>query len=58
MPAWLRLTWRPDPRFDLNLWAGAAFGGNLRLEDSGGNRITDQDYDPAPMVGLSAQIRF
>ena len=48
----LRLGWNFTPQIALHLLVGAALGGEVRLEDRNGNRITKQDYDPAPFVGL------
>jgi hypothetical protein len=58
IPAWLRVTWRPAATWDVTVWGGATFAGELRLDDSDGDTISEQDYDPAAMLGLSAQIRF
>jgi hypothetical protein len=42
----------------LNLYAGAALAGNLRIEDPDGNRLYDEDRDPAALIGLSLVGRF
>lgn len=37
---------------------GADVGGNLRLEDKRGNRITRSDYDTAPILALVLKLRL
>lgn len=41
-----------------NFYAGAALAGNLRVEDSDGNGLYDEDRDPAGLIGLSLLGRF
>jgi len=42
----------------LRLYAGAALGSTLRVEDEDGRRLYDEDRDPAAMVGLLVSGRF
>jgi len=42
----------------LRLYAGAALGSKLRVEDEDGRRLYDEDRDPAAMVGLLVNGRF
>jgi len=51
-------TWRLNPAFDLSGFVGVAAGGNLRLEDSSGDRIVDHDYDAAAVIGVKAKFRL
>jgi opacity protein-like surface antigen len=51
-------TFRPSSIVDLSGFVGVAVGGNLRLEDSSGDRITDHDYDAAAVIGLKAKFRL
>jgi hypothetical protein len=51
-------TWRFNPMIDFSGFVGVAVGGNLRLEDSSGDRITDHDYDAAAVIGLKAKFRL
>jgi hypothetical protein len=37
---------------------GTALAGNLRLENHDGRKIFDEDFDPAPFIGLRAEFRF
>jgi hypothetical protein len=41
-----------------HLYAGVVTGGDLRVEDSNGNRLRKVDYDPAPFVGATFVGRF
>ncbi len=42
----------------VDLFGGAAFGGRLRLEDSGGNEINSISYNTTPLVGLTLRGSF
>jgi hypothetical protein len=44
--------------FTLDGYAGALLGGALRVEDSGGHRISERGFDPAPLVGATVTGRF
>jgi hypothetical protein len=37
---------------------GSALAGTLRLENHDGRKISDEDFDPAPFIGLRAEFRF
>ncbi|MHC4208948.1 MAG: hypothetical protein ACYSWT_04455 [Planctomycetota bacterium] len=37
---------------------GTSVYGNLRLENDDGKKIADEDFDPAPFLGLRAEFRF
>ena len=43
---------------DLTVIAGTNVLGELTLEDRDGNRIAQEDYDPALVIGLTGRIRF
>jgi hypothetical protein len=51
-------TWSPNKTFSGTAFVGLAAGGNLRVEDSGGHKLGDSDYDPAAILGLKAAFRF
>jgi len=51
-------TWHATPRCDVGGFFGLAFGGKLRLEDSGGHELAETDYDTAPIIGIKASLRF
>jgi hypothetical protein len=42
----------------LDLYAGATFAGELRVEDSNGNELATTDFDPAPLLGVTISARF
>jgi hypothetical protein len=42
----------------LHLYGGVVTAGDLRVEDSSGNRLIKVDYDPAPFVGATFVARF
>jgi hypothetical protein len=47
-----RSAWDITPQISLHFLGGVALGGEVRLDDRSGHRINEQDYDPAPYVGL------
>ncbi len=49
-------TWESGAK--LTLLGGVELGGELRVDDANGNRITSADYDAAPFVGLAFEARF
>jgi hypothetical protein len=58
LPVFAIMQWKPTPKSSLDLLAGVTFAGNVRVESSAGGRISDDDYDPAPFVGLKGSIAF
>lgn len=58
IPLMLRATWRPAPASRLDLYAGVAVGGELTVSDRDGNELVSQDFDPAPLLGITFQSRF
>ena len=44
----------PATRIELTV----ALGGELRVESSSGTKLINEDYDPAPGIGLQAHFRF
>lgn len=57
-PLRLRLGWNITPRLSLNFLAGLVLDGQLQLDDENGNTLREQDYDPAPYIGVRAVGRF
>ena len=51
MPLRLRLGWNITPQIGLHLLAGAAFAGEVRIDNRYGNELNKQNYDPAPYLG-------
>lgn len=58
LPVFAMLQWKPTPKSSLDLLAGVAFAGNIRVETSTGGYISDDNYDPAPFVGFRGTIAF
>jgi hypothetical protein len=58
LPIYAKVTWQVCPNGALELLGGVSTAGELRLENRGGHRITEVDYDPAPLVGLRAILTF
>jgi hypothetical protein len=51
-------SYSPLPFVRASLEGGLTFAGNLRLEDEDGDRIVDEDVDPAPFIGFSLNARW
>lgn len=58
IPVWGRVSYTFNDHFKLNVYAGVNAAGNLRLEDSDGNRIARENYDAAAFVGISGALQF
>ena len=43
--------------FRFDLYAGAIFGGELRVENANGDKLISRDFDPAPFVGVAISAR-
>lgn len=58
IPAWARISRSAGSNFQLDFYAGAMFGGAVSIDDSTGNRITSDNYDPAPFLAFAISCRF
>ncbi len=58
MPVFLRLSADFADQASFSLYAGAIVGGELRVEDSGGNPLREESFDPAPLLGATFRMRF
>ena len=58
VPVFLRLSGNISDQASLVLYAGAIFEGELRVEDSGGNKLREESFDPAPLLGATFRMRF
>ena len=58
VPVFLRISASTSDQATLVLYAGAFVGGELRVEDSGGNRLRNESFDPAPLLGATFRMRF
>lgn len=53
-----RVEWVFNEQTRLGLSAGVAVAGELRLENDDGKKIVEEDFDPAPFIGLRLTLRF
>lgn len=58
VPVLLGAEWRPSNRITVGGFVGAYVYRKLRLEDSGGNELSEFEVDPAPTVGLNIKFAF
>lgn len=58
LPIYAKLAWQPTEQAELSIMGGVIAGGELRLENSRGHKIMEEDYDVAPFVGLRFSLRF
>lgn len=58
LPAWVRMTFQLDNNLTVNLRAGMRFGGRLKIDNSIGNQLRDEDYDPVLFVGATLSLHF
>ncbi len=58
VPAFLRISRKLGSEARLDFYAAAALNGRLKLEDSNGGDLVNEDYATAPMIGLSLSGRF
>jgi len=58
IPVVISMDYAPNPGFAVSGFVGAAFDGELRVEDSTGARVNKQSYDTAPVGGVSLRLRF
>ncbi|MHC4217114.1 MAG: hypothetical protein ACYSU7_01530 [Planctomycetota bacterium] len=58
LPIYGGITWEPNANLSLSVLGGVNFAGRLELDDSGGNRVSSDNYDPAGFFGLVFTARF
>lgn len=58
VPVFLRLSANISDQASLVLYAGAIVEGELRVEDSRGNKLREDSFDPAPLLGATFRMRF
>lgn len=58
VPVYAKVTWQASKNAAIELLGGVSAGGELRLEDRSGHKISDEDYDPAALLGLRAVLTF
>jgi len=58
IPLFLRTSYAVTRDARLDFLAGAVVGGKLKLMDPDGNDVAEDDYDAAPIVGITLRTRF
>ena len=58
VPVFVRLTRNFSDQMALHFYGGVVAGGKLRVENSSGDKLREEDFDPAPLVGLTFVGRF
>jgi len=58
VPVFLRVTRKFSEQMALHLYGGVVAGGKLTLENSSGNTLREEDFDPAPLFGATFIGRF
>jgi len=58
IPVWARISRNVGSNFYLDFYAGAMLGGVVSIDDRKGNRVTSDNYDPAPFLALAITSRF
>lgn len=58
VPVFVRGTYNFDQQASLHLYAGVVAAGELRVYDPSGNKLRDDDFDPAPLLGATVIVRF
>ena len=58
MPLVFMASLKPSRKLNLSVFAGVEFGGELKLKDSLGDVVEESDYDPAPVFGVTFDVRF
>lgn len=58
VPIKVGLEWRPTDRITVGLQGGAVVWQEFRIDDRDGNRVNEDNVDPAGLIGLSVEITF
>ena len=58
VPVFLRVTRNFSEQMALHFYGGVVAGGKLRVENSSGDKLREEDFDPAPLFGLTFVGRF
>jgi hypothetical protein len=53
-----KAVWEPSPKCSVEILAGISAAGEVRLENGGGHKIFEEDYDPSLIIGLRGVFRF
>jgi len=58
MPLVFSARLQPNEHLNLNVFAGLAINGELKLKNSAGDTVEETDYDPALLFGAAFEYRF
>lgn len=58
VPVFLHLTRNFTDQMALHFYGGVVAGGKLRVENPTGDKLREEDFDPAPLFGLTFVGRF
>jgi len=58
MPIYVGARYSWSKQGSVSLLGGVNLGGELRLDDASGEEVTSSDYNPAPFLGLSLDLKF
>lgn len=58
LPVWIRITRKFSRNYKLDLYGGALFNGELRIEDRDGRKLGSDDFDPAAFMAVNISARF
>lgn len=58
VPVFLRVTRNFTEQMALHFYGGVVAGGKLRVENSSGDKLRTEDFDPVPLFGLTFVGRF
>ena len=58
LPLYATLSYDVGEKTKVSVVAGVHFAGELKVENSRGNTVAKQEYDPAPFVGILGEIGF
>lgn len=57
-PVYARVAWKILRNVEMSAMGGAAVTGNVRISDRHGDKVRDEDYDPAPFASLHLAVGF
>jgi hypothetical protein len=58
VPVFFRATYGFARQLSLHMYAGVVAGGRLEVDDSSGNTLRRDDFDPAPLLAVTLLGRF
>jgi len=58
IPVFLRVGWAAHPAVTMDAYLGVSLNGELTIDDRDGHELSQDDYDPLPIIGLSISGRL